>query len=207
MRSRQAPPSLARGGAYAKELVALRLDVIFAHATPVVAALRRETSVIPIVFAGTADPVGSGFITSLPRPGGNTTGVMLYEPSVTGKWLAMLKEIAPQLARAAFIINPKTAPFYDYYLSTAEPLSWSLGIDLVLTLVENTAAIERAIELFARTPNGGLVLAPDVTMTAHRDLIIALAARHNLPAVYPIRAFVRWLQPIDATPSNLSVIH
>jgi len=191
----------------AKELVALRLDVIFAHATPVVAALRRETSVIPIVFAGTADPVGSGFITSLPRPGGNTTGVMLYEPSVTGKWLAMLKEIAPQLARAAFIINPKTAPFYDYYLSTAEPLSRSLGIDLVLTLVENTAAIERAIELFARTPNGGLVLAPDVTMTAHRDLIIALAARHNLPAVYPIRAFVRWLQPIDATPSNLSVIH
>jgi putative ABC transport system substrate-binding protein len=174
----------------AKELVALRPDVIFTHSTPVVATLRRVTSVIPIVFAGIADPVGSGFITSLPHPGGNTTGVMLYEPSVTGKWLAMLKEIAPQLARAAFIVNPKTAPFYNSYLNTAEPLSRSLGIELVPTLVENTSEIERAIELFARAPNGGLVLPPDIAATTHRDLIIALAARHYLPAVYSIRAFV-----------------
>jgi ABC-type uncharacterized transport system substrate-binding protein len=174
----------------AKELVALRPDVIFAHSTPTIAALRRETSVIPIVFAGTADPIGSGFITSLPRPGGNTTGVMLYEPSITGKWLAMLKEMAPQLARAAFVVNPKTAPFYKYYLSTAEPLSQSLGIELVPTLVENTSEIERAIEQFARVPNGGLVLPPDVTTTTHRDLIIALAARHYLPAVYSIRVSV-----------------
>jgi putative ABC transport system substrate-binding protein len=174
----------------AKELVALRPDVIFAQSTPIVATLRRETSVIPIVFANVADPVGSGFITSLPRPGGNTTGVMLYEPSVTGKWLAMLKEIAPQIARAAFLVNPKTAPFYNYYLSTAEPLSQSLGIELVPTLVENTSEIERAIELFARVPNGGLLLPPDITATTHRDLIIALAARHYLPAVYSIRVFV-----------------
>ena len=174
----------------AKELVALRPDVIFTHSTPVVATLRRETSVIPIVFAGIADPIGSGLITSLPRPGGNATGVMMYEPSITGKWLAMLKELAPQLARAAFVVNPKTAPFYNYYLSAAEPLSQSLGIELVPTLVENTSEIERAIELFARVPNGGLVLPPDVTTVTHRDLIIALAARHYLPAVYSARVFV-----------------
>ena len=107
----------------AKELVALRPDVIFANATPIVAALQRETRAIPIVFAAVADPMGSGFIASLPQPGGNITGVMLYEPSVTGKWLSMLKEIAPQLVRAAFLVNPRSASFYNYYLRTAEPLS------------------------------------------------------------------------------------
>jgi putative ABC transport system substrate-binding protein len=174
---------------FAKELVALRPDVIFTHTTPVVTALQRETRAIPIVFAAIADPIGSGFIASLPHPGGNITGVMLYEPSVTGKWLSMLKEIAPQLARAAFVVNPTTA-VYNYYLRAAEPLSRSLGIDLVLTLVANTAEIEHAIEVFASVPNGGLVLPPDVTTTAHRDLIVALAARHHLPAVYAFRPFV-----------------
>jgi len=175
---------------FAKELVALRPDVILAQTTPVVTALQRETREIPIVFAGIADPIGSGFIASLPHPGSNITGVMLYEPSVTGKWLSMLKEIAPQLARAAFVVDPKTATYYNYYLKAAEPLSRSLGIDLVPTLVANTVEIERAIEVFASVPNGGLVLPPDVTTTAHRDLIVALAARHHLPAVYNLRAFV-----------------
>jgi len=175
---------------FAKELVALRPDVIFAQTTPVVAALQRETRAIPIVFAGVADPVGSDFIASLPHPGSNMTGVMLYEPSVTGKWLSMLKEIAPRLARAAFVVNPKTATYYNYYLQAAEPLSRSLGINLVPTLVANAAEIERAIEVFANVPNGGLVLTPDVTTTAHRDLIVALAARHRLPAVYNLRPFV-----------------
>jgi putative tryptophan/tyrosine transport system substrate-binding protein len=175
---------------FAKELVALRPDVIFAQSTPVVTALQRETREIPIVFAAIADPIGSGFIASLPHPGSNITGVMLYEPSVAGKWLSMLKEIAPQLARAAFVVNPTTATFYNYYLRAAEPLSRSLGIDLVPTLVANTADIERAIEVFASAPNGGLVLPPDVTTTAHRDLIVALAARQHLPAVYSIRPFV-----------------
>jgi putative ABC transport system substrate-binding protein len=174
----------------AKELVALRPEVIFANATPIVAALQRETSAIPIVFAAVADPLGSGFIASLPQPGGNITGVMLYEPSVTGKWLSMLKEIAPQLLRAAFLVNPASASFYNYYLRAAEPLSRSLGIDLVPTLVANTAEIERAIEAFASAPNGGLVLPPDVTTVTHRDLIVALAARHRLPAVYSVRPFV-----------------
>jgi len=175
---------------FAKELVALRPDVIFTHTTPVVTALQRETRAIPIVFTAIADPIGSGFIASLPHPGGNITGVMLYEPSVTGKWLSMLKEIAPQLARVAFVVNPATATFYNYYLRAAEPISRSLGIDLVPTLVANTAEIESAIEVFASVPNGGLVLPPDVTTTAHRDLIVALAARHHLPAVYAFRPFV-----------------
>src|SRR5262245_61612396 len=133
----------------AKELVALQPEVIFAIPTPAVAALQRETHEIPIVFAALADPVGSGFIASLPRPGGNITGVMQYEPTVAGKWLAMLKEIAPSLTRVAFLINPKTAPFYNYYLRAAEPLSQTLGIELVPTFVENAVEIERSIELFA----------------------------------------------------------
>ena len=183
-------PSPDQAQPFAKELVALRPDVIFAQTTPIVTALQRETREIPIVFAAIADPIGSGFIASLPHPGGNITGVMLYEPSVAGKWLSMLKEIAPQLARAAFIVNPTTATFYNYYLRAAEPLSRSLAIDLVLTLVANTAEIERAIEVFASAPNGGLVVPPDASSTTHRDLIVALAARHRLPAVYQSRPFV-----------------
>jgi putative ABC transport system substrate-binding protein len=174
----------------AKGLIALQPDVILAQSTPVVAALQRETRAIPIVFTAVADPIGSGFVASIPRPGGNITGLMLFEASVTGKWLAMLKEIAPRLERAAFVVNPKTAPYYNYYLRAAESLTPSLGIKLVPSLVENAADIEPTIEAFARTPNGGLLLTPDTTTTVHRDLIIALAARYRLPAVYSFRAFV-----------------
>jgi putative ABC transport system substrate-binding protein len=174
----------------AKELIALQPDVILAQSTPVVAALQRESRAIPIVFAGVADPIGSGFVASMPRPGGNITGLMLFEASVTGKWLAMLKEITPRLERAAFVVNPKTAPYYNYYLRAAESLSPSLGIELVPSLVENAADIERTIEAFARTPNGGLLLPPDTNTNVHRDLIIALAAKYSLPAVYWQRLFV-----------------
>jgi len=180
----------AQAQVLAKELVALQPDAIFAMPTPAVAALQRESHEIPIVFAALADPVGSGFIASLARPAGNITGVMQYEPSVTGKWLAMLRETAPRLTRVAFMINPKSAPFYNYYLGAAEPLSQSLGIELVPTFVDNPTEINRAIELFARVPNGGLLVPPDVTTFAHRDLIIALAARHSLPAVYSFRLLV-----------------
>src|SRR5262245_51041177 len=188
---RFAPESSAdRVQALAKELIALQPDAILAHTTPVVAALQRETRMLPIVFGSAADPIGSGFVASLPRPGGHITGLMLYEASVTGRWLAMLKEIAPRLERAAFVINPKTAPYYNYYLRAAESLSPSLGINLVPSLVENVADIEHTIEAFARTPNGGLLLPPDNNANVHRDLIIALAARHRLPAVYWYRFFV-----------------
>jgi putative ABC transport system substrate-binding protein len=173
----------------AKELVALQPDVILAQTTPVVAALQRESRAIPIVFVDVSDPIGSGFIASLARPGGNLTGVLAYEASIAGKWLAMLKEIAPYLARAAFVANPKTGP-YDYILRAAEAAAPSLAIELVPSPVENTADIERAIESFARVPNGGLLLSPDNTTALHRDLIITLAAQHRLPAVYPASSWV-----------------
>src|SRR5262249_45620033 len=110
--------------------------------------------------------------------------------SSPGEWLAMLKEKGRRLTGVAFMINPKSAPFYNYYLGAAEPLSQSLGIELVPTFVENPTEINRAIESFARVPNGGLLVPPDVTTFAHRDLIIALAARHSLPAVYSFRVLL-----------------
>ena len=182
-------PASAQMQVLAKELVALQPDVIFAHSTPVTAAVQRESSTIPIVFVAIADPVGSGFVASLPRPGGNMTGVMNYEASVIGKWLAMLKEIAPRLTRAALMGNPKTTPF-DYFQRAAEVTAPSLGIEPVPTLVENATDIERAIASFASAPNGGLVVIPDVAAVVHRDLIIALAARHRVPAVYFARYWV-----------------
>ena len=187
---RFAPGSSAdRAQVLAKELIALQPEVILAQSTPVFVALQRETRTIPIVFSNIADPIGSGFVASLPRPGGNITGLMLFEASVTGKWLAMLKEIAPRLERVALVTNPKTAP-YNYYLRAAESLPPSLGIELVPSPVENVSDIERTIEAFARTPNGGLLLLPDSYSTVHRDLIIALAAQYSLPAVYWERLFV-----------------
>ena len=177
--------------ALAKELVALQPEVIFAQSRPVVAALRAESDTIPIVFTAVIDPIGAGFITSLARPGGNITGFMVYEPSVVSKWLAMLKEIAPQLSRAALVCNPKTAVYYDYLLRAAEAVAPALGIELVPGRVENAAAdIERAIAAIAGVPNGGMVVLPDSTTSVHRELITALAARYRLPAVYNNRFFV-----------------
>jgi putative tryptophan/tyrosine transport system substrate-binding protein len=178
-------PAGARAAELAKELVALRPDVILSNASPATAALQRETSVVPIVFTGVADPIGSGFVASLARPGGNITGFLLFEASITGKWLAMLKEVAPDLARAALVINPKSAPYYQFYLCAAQAAASSLGIDLVLATIDNAPTqIEQTIAAFARVPNG------DTNTNPHRDLMIRLAARHRLPAVYSDRFFV-----------------
>jgi ABC-type uncharacterized transport system substrate-binding protein len=173
----------------AKELVALQPDVIFAHSSPLVAALQRESRTIPIVFVSVSDPIGSGFVASLARPAGNLTGLLQYEEGIAGKWLAMLKEIAPGLTRASFVANPKTT-VYDYFLRAARAAAPSLMIEVVPNPVETAADIERVIESAARAQNGGLLLPPDTTTTLHRDLIITLAARHRLPAVYPFRVFV-----------------
>ena len=172
-----------------KELVALRPDVILATGTSNVAAFQRESRSIPIVFVAVSDPIGSGFIASLARPGGNITGLQQYEASITGKWLALLKEIAPRVVRAALVANPKVTA-YDYFLRATVAMASSLAIELVPSPVENAADIERAIESIARVPDGGLILPPDTTTIAHRDLIVALAARHRVPAVYSVRAFV-----------------
>jgi ABC-type uncharacterized transport system substrate-binding protein len=173
----------------AKQLIALQPDVILAISGPIAMALQRETRTIPIVFTGASDPVGMGLVESLPRPGGNITGLLLLEASITGKWLAMLKEIAPRLTRMALVGNPKTMP-YDYYLQAAETLAPALAIELVPLRVETAADHERAFESFAGVPNGGVALPPDSTGTLHLKLIIELAARYRLPAVYSNRRFV-----------------
>jgi putative tryptophan/tyrosine transport system substrate-binding protein len=173
----------------AKELVALQPDVVFAVSTPAVAAAQRETRTIPIVFLGTSDPIGSGFVASLARPGGNLTGLMLYEAGIAGKWLGMLKEIAPDLKRAALVANPKTTA-YEYFVRTAETAAPSIGIELVPNPVSNATDIERSIDTFAQVPNGGLLMVSDGTTIVYRELVIALAARHRLPAIYAFRSFV-----------------
>jgi putative ABC transport system substrate-binding protein len=182
-------PNADEAKALAKELVALQPDVILAQSTPVTAAFQRETRAIPIVFVFVNDPIGSGFIANLAQPDGNLTGLTLFEAAVAGKWLLMLKEIAPHLSRAGFVFNPKTTSF-AHYLREAEAMANSLGIELVPSPVENAADTERTIETFARLPNGGLVLLADATVIVHRNLIVGLAARHRLPAVYPFRLFV-----------------
>lgn len=173
----------------ARELVALQPNVILAHTTPAAASLQRESRSIPIVFVTVSDPIGAGFITSLARPGGNLTGLMMYEEGIVGKWLAMLKDISPKMKRAALVANPKTTP-YDYFLRAAKLAAPSLGIELVPSPVESAGDIERAIESFAAVTNGGLLLPPDSTTLFHRDLIIALAARRRLPAVYAYQSVV-----------------
>ena len=185
-------PAGAHAQKLAKELLALQPDVILAFSTPATAAVQQETRTIPIVFIGIADAVGQGFVPSLTHPGGNLTGLTMYEASISGKWLEMLKEIEPQIARAAFVLNPKTAPYYDFYMRGAKSAGPSLGIEPVLTPIENDAAdIERAITNFAHvTPKGGLIVPGDSTTNAHRDLIVSLAAQQRLPAVYTNRFFV-----------------
>jgi putative ABC transport system substrate-binding protein len=185
-------PAGGRAQEFAKELLALQPDVILAFSTPVTIAFQQVTRTIPIVFIGIADAVGQGFVPSMAHPGGNLTGLTMYEASVTGKWLEMLKEMEPQLARAAFVINPKTAPYYNFYLRGAEAAAPPLGIKPAFTPIENNPTdIERVIAAFASVPKGGLVVLPDSTTNARSDLIISLAAQHHLPAVYTNEFFVR----------------
>jgi putative tryptophan/tyrosine transport system substrate-binding protein len=173
----------------AKELIALHPDVIFAQSTPVTAALQRETRTIPIVFVEVSDPIGSGFIASLARPGGNLTGIIQYEPGIAGKWLVMLKEVAPNLARVALLASPKGTA-YDYFLRNATAAASSLGIEIISSPVNNVADIEQSINTLARQDSGGLLSPPDIFIIAHRDLVMTLAAEHRLPAVYAWRYFV-----------------
>jgi putative tryptophan/tyrosine transport system substrate-binding protein len=173
----------------AKELIELRPDVILAHSAQIAGELFKQTREIPVVFVNVSDPIGAGFIVSLARPGGNFTGILHYEPGILGKWLAMLKEIAPTVVRAAMVGDPKS-PVYNYFARTGQAAGRSLAIELVPTPVENAADIQRSIEMFASLSNGGLLLPPDITTITHRDLILSLASKHRLPAVYPFRLFV-----------------
>jgi putative ABC transport system substrate-binding protein len=177
---------------FAKELVDLQPDVILADSTPVTAALKRATLTIPIVFAVVADPVGSGFVASLPRPGGNITGFSSVEASIASKWLDLLTGVAPDLKRAAMIFNPDTAPYIkSYVLPFFEAAARSLKVALIAAPVRGDAEIETAITALGREPGGGLLGMPDNFVEIHRALIISLAARSNVPAVYQTPVIAR----------------
>jgi putative tryptophan/tyrosine transport system substrate-binding protein len=187
---RYASGSAEQARSFAKELVALKPEVIVTVSTPVALALQRETDVIPVVFVGVVDPVGARLVASLARPGGNLTGTVLNEPTVVGKWLAMLKEYAPNLARVAVLFNSESGSYQSYYKETAEAAARALTIELVPNPISSAADIDGTITALAVTPNSGLLVPPDITAALHRDLIIALAARHRLPAVYQARFWV-----------------
>ena len=185
-------PAGAQVQTLAKELVAMQPEMIFAMSRPATAALQKETNTIPIVFTYVIDPIGAGFIASLARPGGNITGLMAYDPSAVGKWLSMLKEIAPRTARVGLLGNPKTAAYYDYLLGAAQAVAPSLGIEAFPSRIENDAAsIENAITAIASMPNSGMVVLPEATTNVNYKLIIALAARNRLPVVYNFKFMVR----------------
>jgi len=173
----------------AKELVGLKPELIVTQTTPATAALQRATQTIPIVFTRVSDPVGSGFVASLAKPGGNITGLLQYEPGIMGKWLAMLKEIAPRLTSVAFVATAGN-PMYDYFLRSAEAAAAPLAVEIVPSPISNPADLEHSIAALSRVTDGGLLIAPDVANIANRDLIIALAARYRVPAVYPWSYFV-----------------
>jgi putative ABC transport system substrate-binding protein len=173
----------------AKELVALRPDLILSHNTPTTAALLRETRTIAIVFASVSDPVGSGFVASFPRPGGNVTGFTNIEPTIAGKSLELLKEIAPTVERVALLFNPATAPYAEVFFTPFKAAAASFAVEAIKAPIRDASELESVIAEQARAPNGGLVAMTDSFLTVHRVEITSLAARYRLPAVYPFRYF------------------
>jgi putative tryptophan/tyrosine transport system substrate-binding protein len=174
----------------AQELVGLQPDIIVTNGTLATVALQRETQTIPIVFAGVGDPVASGIVERLDRPGGNITGFAILEPSLGGKWLELLSEIVPGLKRAAFMFNPDIAPL-STYIPSFETAARSLKVVPITARVHTDAEIETAITALGREPGGGLVVGPDVFMEARRAPIISAAARNNVPAVYSLADFAK----------------
>jgi putative ABC transport system substrate-binding protein len=168
---------------YAAELASLAPDVILAPGSTTVGPLLQATRTVPIVFVHVPDPVGAGFIDSLARPGGNATGFLLYEYGVSAKWLALLKEIAPGVTRAAIIRDPAITAGIGQF-GAIQAVAPSLGVEVIPVNVHDPGEIERTITAFARTPNGGLIVTGSALAFVHRDLIVTLAARHKLPAVY-----------------------
>jgi putative ABC transport system substrate-binding protein len=173
----------------AAELAQMPPDLIVATSTPVMAALREQALGVPIMFVQVTDPVGNGFVASLARPGGNITGFTNFEFSIGTKWLEALKQIAPRVTRVALIYNPETAPYADLSQRPVEAAAPAFAVMPITVAARSVAELESAVDAFARTPTGGLLVLPDVTNLIHRDQIIALAARHRLPAVYPYRYY------------------
>ena len=174
---------------YAEELVALMPDVILASGSPSVGALQQATDTLPVVFATVADPVGAGFVASLARPGGNVTGFMLLEYGIGTKWLEMLKEVAPSVTRVAVLRDPTLASGSGQF-GAIQGVASSFGVELTPVGMRDPKEIESTVNAFAREANGGLIVTASTLATLHRELIVALASRHRLPAVYSNRVFV-----------------
>jgi putative ABC transport system substrate-binding protein len=188
---RWASGDIDRASNFAKELVALHPDVILSNTTPVTAALQRETKTIPIVFVAVSDPVGAGFVQSLPRPGSNITGFINLEPTIGGKWLDLLKEIAPRLTRVAVMFNPQTAPYTEIYLLPMEAAGKQFGVKPFAAPVHREADIEKVISELGREPDSGLIAMTDGFMTVHRKATVELAMRHKVPLMYFISVVPR----------------
>jgi putative ABC transport system substrate-binding protein len=177
-------PNKAR--AFAKELVGMTPDVIVSSSNLVTEIVQKETRTIPVVFVFVGDPVGSGFVTNVAHPGGNLTGFPVFETAIAGKWVEIFHEVAPHVGRVAFIMVPET-PAHVGFLHAAEAAAPPLGLELVALAVHTAAEIERAVSEFAREPNGGLIVAPHAVTVEHRNVILGLAARYRLPALYSLR--------------------
>jgi putative ABC transport system substrate-binding protein len=178
-----------RARTYAAELVALAPDLILTSGASTTGVMLQVSRIIPVVFVGAADPVGAGFVESLARPGGNATGFTSYEYSMSAKWLELLKELAPGVKRVAVLRDPAISAGTGQFgsMQTAAP---SLGVELTPINVRNATEIERSVTAFVRSGNGGLIVTPSASVLAHRNLIITLAARHKLPAVYYARFYI-----------------
>jgi putative tryptophan/tyrosine transport system substrate-binding protein len=172
----------------ARELVSEMPDVLLAGSVRALTALKNATAAIPIVFVATSDPVGQGFVASLARPGGNITGFSLFEFSLAGKFVEILKEIAPSVTRGMLVCSPDN-PSFQGYMRSINAVAGPLAMQVSTAPIHDAADVERLIAAFAGEPNGGLLVAPDVTANIQRDLIIALAAKYHLPAIYPYRFF------------------
>jgi putative ABC transport system substrate-binding protein len=173
----------------AKELVELRPDLLIGITTPGTAALARATSTIPIIFMQVSDPVGSGLISTLAKPGGNITGFTNFEFSMGGKWLEMLKEILPQINHAGVLFNPETAPYGKFYVDSVNAAATSFGVSVEVLAVHDTGAVDQAVAGLAAEPNGALIVPADIFTTVNRDLVIATVAKYRVPTVYPFRFF------------------
>jgi len=187
---RWAESDQARLPTYAAELVRMAPDVLFAAPTPALAALHQETRSLPIVFVQVSDPVKLGFVANLARPGGNITGFSNFEHAIGGKWLELIRDTAPGVIRVQVIFEPDN-PAQLAYLQAIEAAAPTVRLELTRASVRNAAEIERAIDAFAQEPKGALIVVPSALGIAHRDLIVALAARHHLPAIYPYPVFAR----------------
>jgi putative tryptophan/tyrosine transport system substrate-binding protein len=174
---------------FAKELVALGPDLLLSSTTPTTSALLQRTRTIPIVFAIVADPVGSGFVASFARPGGNVTGFIFTEPTMAGKWLELLKEIAPRITRVAMLFNPVSATYAEYWLKPFKAAASSFAVEAIAAPCRDRSELETIIATQAREPNVGLIVMPDSFTDAHRVEITSLAARYRLPTIYPFRFF------------------